>query len=447
VPLASAPTATPDVAVTGPLWPWVWTTGLLVLWCVALYLVSHALEVRLAARDESGGRRMSRSAVRWVRRACAFGATLAGLYLYGRFAPLPATARAWLAESAEPWVVATVAAVSLLVAALLLVRRLVTWFEARVAETEATLDDILLDAVTRPAYLGVILLAGAVWVALLPVSSGPSRLLDAALDAALILLVVLFLDGLLQGWLNVRAEKSAVLRTSGVIIRAAARALLYAIGGLTALSSLGLDITPALATLGIGSAALGFALQGTVTDFLAGLMIAADQPVHVGDYIRIDEQHQGWVLSIGWRTTRLLTRMDMEVVVPNSKLAASLFVNASRPREDCRFQVSFFAGLGDDLERLVAVATEVAEGVQADDPRAHPHDRCFAFVHLFHEGQVELRVWLCARNYDAHFPLRDAYLRRLSRRLRELGLTLPPPAHRVELASQASAKTPQTPVP
>jgi small-conductance mechanosensitive channel len=420
------------------LWPWLWTSALLLAWLAALFLVSHRLEVRLTARDETRRHLLGRTASRWVRRVTLFGGVLGGLYLFARFGPLPASTQAWLATTAEPWVRATVIASAVLLVGLAAVRRTLTWFEARVSETEGHLDDIVLDAISRPAYLLVFLFAGWFGVGLLPLEGRPLAFLGAISDAAGVVLVVLFVDGLVEGWLNARTEQSTVLRTSGVVVRAAARALIYVIGGLTVLSTLGLDITPALATLGIGSAALGFALQSTVTDFLAGLMIAADQPIRVGDYIRLDEQHEGWVLAIGWRTTRLLTRFDMEVMVPNSRLAASVLVNTSRPAEDCRFQVPVFLGLRNDLDALQTLATEVAAAVQEEDPRAVGTYRACTLIHAFGPGHVEMRTWLCAVNYDAHFGLRDAFMRRFARALQARGIALQPPTQRIELSSPES---------
>ncbi len=446
-PLLASAAGTPDAASAPEetLVAWVVSCALLLAWLVGLYLISHRLELRLASRDEARRRLLGRGAVRWVRRVVVFGAALGGAFLFARFGPLPAEVQTWLATTAEPWVRATVAAVAALLVGLFAVRRLIAFFEARVAETEGTLDDIVLDALSRPAYLLVCLLAGGLWVGLLPIDGRPLAVLDAVRDAAVILLVILFLDGLLQGWIHARTPTSKVLQTSGVVIRTAARALLYTVGGLTVLASLGVNITPALATLGIGSAALGFALQGTVTDFLAGLMIAADQPVRVGDYIIIDDRHQGWVLTIGWRTTRLLTRMDTEVIVPNSKLAAAVFVNTSLPEAHGRFQVAVFLGPREDLDLAVALGTEMAEAVTREDPRAHPGDRAFAFIHEVQPGRVEMRTWLCAKDYDAHFGLRDAYLRQLSRTLSARGIALQPPVHAVEL--HAAGPAPFTPPP
>jgi small-conductance mechanosensitive channel len=108
-------------------------------------------------------------------------------------------------------------------------------------------------------------------------------------------------------------------------------------------------------------------------------------------------------------------------------------VNTSRPREDCRFHAVIMVALGDDLELATKVATEVAEEVHQDDPRAVASYRPFGFVECFQPGYVELRTWLCAKSWDAHFGLRDAFLRRLHRRLREVGLSVASPARTLEV--------------
>jgi small-conductance mechanosensitive channel len=71
------------------------------------------------------------------------------------------------------------------------------------------------------------------------------------------------------------------------VLRTAAKVLIYLIGILMVLSTIGVDVTPLLASLGVGSLALGLALQKTLEDFLAGLFLAADQPIRVGDFVEL----------------------------------------------------------------------------------------------------------------------------------------------------------------
>lgn len=418
-------------------WPWVWPSLLLVVWFFALRFALSRWRRWITAHQKILGQRAIRiapSVLRGLERLATFGLVALGGYAWTQLAPIPVKMRTWTVDYAEPWVVATAVFLAILLAGLYGARRLIIWLEAKAAHTAGHFDDIIVEAIGRPLYVTVVLLAVNLWASMLPLPLTFQRYVAAAGETTIVVLVVLFIDGLIQSWMLAREENSKVLKTSGVVLRTAARILAFVIGGLMAMSSLGFNVTPALATLGIGSAALGFALQGTVTDFLAGLMIAADQPIRVGDFILLDtEDHQGWVLAIGWRATRLLTRFDMEVSVPNSRLASAVFVNTSRPREDCRFQVTVPVVLREDLDKVTALVTAVAEDVQREDPRAFAGYRAFTLVQGVVEGTMELRVWLCAVNFDAYFGMKDAYLRRVHRAFREAGLQLAFPSRTLDI--------------
>ena len=86
------------------------------------------------------------------------------------------------------------------------------------------------------------------------------------------------------------------------MLKSTARVLIVIVGTLMLLDSVGVDMTPILASLGVGSLAIGLALQKALEDFLSGLLIAADQPIRVGDFIEVSGDEAGNVLSIGWTT-------------------------------------------------------------------------------------------------------------------------------------------------
>jgi len=418
----------------GQLWPWLWPSLMLVAWATLAVWGIGRWRRWVTSRFEGRTQLASPRVLRIVTRVAVIAVLVAGLYVWALIAPLPPEAKAELRKDAEPWVIATILLVVFLAVGFYAIRRAIVWLETRAAATETTLDDALIEALNRPLYVSLVLLGINLWAAIVPLPQAVQTYVAKGSETTVVVLIVLFVDGLVQGWMIARAEKSKVLKTSGVVLRTSARMVLYIIGFLMALSSLGFDVTPALATLGIGSAAVGFALQGTVTDFLAGIMIAADQPVSVGDYIRLDDTHQGWVLSIGWRATRLLTRYDMHVIVPNSKLAQAVFVNTSRPREEVRFQPIVMISFDEDLDVVVRHASDAADEVQKEDPRAIHAFKAFAWVEQFQHGYVEVRAWLCAKNYDAHFGLRDAYLRRVHKRLREHGIRVVNPVRTLETA-------------
>ena len=91
----------------------------------------------------------------------------------------------------------------------------------------------------------------------------------------------------------------------------------------------GLDVTAWLASAGIIGIAVGFGAKDTVANFFAGVFILADAPYKIGDFIVLDSGERGQVTHIGIRSTRLLTRDDIEVTVPNAVMGNTKIVNAT----------------------------------------------------------------------------------------------------------------------
>lgn len=96
------------------------------------------------------------------------------------------------------------------------------------------------------------------------------------------------------------------------------RITLIIIGLITALGTIGIDVSALVAGLGLTGFALGFALKDTISNILSGILILFYRPFKVGDEIKISS-HQGKVLSIDLRYTKLASE-DINVLIPNAKL-------------------------------------------------------------------------------------------------------------------------------
>jgi MscS family membrane protein len=93
-----------------------------------------------------------------------------------------------------------------------------------------------------------------------------------------------------------------------------------------------IDPTAWLASAGVIGIAVGFAARDTLANLFAGFSIIADAPCKLGDYVVLDTGERGEVTAIGMRSTRILTRDDVEIVVPNSEMANSKIINESGGR-------------------------------------------------------------------------------------------------------------------
>ena len=126
--------------------------------------------------------------------------------------------------------------------------------------------------------------------------------------------------------ISVYGRKRLGVGTSYLIQRLTKIGILF-VSLIFVLNSIGIEISPLLASLGIAGIAVAFALQDTLTNFFSGLYLTADQPIRPGDYIKVNDNISGTVLDIGWRSTKLRTFDNNIIIVPNKKLGESVIVN------------------------------------------------------------------------------------------------------------------------
>ena len=124
-----------------------------------------------------------------------------------------------------------------------------------------------------------------------------------------------------------------------------------------------IPLTSWLASAGVIGIAVGFAAKDTLSNLFAGIFIVADAPYKVGDFVVLDNTTRGQVLEIGMRSTRLLTRDDVEITVPNAVIANSQIVNQTGgPREKMRVRVKVEAAYGSDVDQVEKRAARERRG-------------------------------------------------------------------------------------
>ena len=156
------------------------------------------------------------------------------------------------------------------------------------------------------------------------------------------------------------------------LIQKAARFLLLAAAIIVWLDSFGVNVTALIAALGIAGLAVTLAAQDTLEDAIAGLVILIDQPFRIGDRIEIEEiDTWGDVVEIGTRTTKIRTRDNRMVIVPNSTIGNSQVVNYTFPDPQYRVQIDIGIGYGtniDVVQKLIIDTVREIDGVLPDKP-------------------------------------------------------------------------------
>jgi MscS family membrane protein len=138
------------------------------------------------------------------------------------------------------------------------------------------------------------------------------------------------------------------------------------------LSHFGVSVIGFAAVLGILGLGLSLAAQDTIADAIAGFTILIDRPFRVGDRIEIEGiDTWGDVTDIGLRTTRIRTRDNRLVIVPNSTIGKNEVVNYTFPDPRYRIQTHVGIAYGTDIEavrRLIVDTVRQVEGVLPDKP-------------------------------------------------------------------------------
>jgi MscS family membrane protein len=198
-----------------------------------------------------------------------------------------------------------------------------------------------------------------------------------------------------------------------------------------------INVTAWIASAGILGLAISFAAKDTLANLFSGVFILTDAPFKLGDFIVLDSGERGEVTHIGIRSTRLLTRDDVEITVPNSIMGNAKITNETGgPYERYRIRVKVGVAYGSDIDKVKSVLMDVAgsqpEVCKAPAPRVR--FRAFGDSSLDHEllcwvdkpvlrGRVThlLNTAVYKRfikeGIDIPFPQRDVYIK-----------TAPPPS-------------------
>ncbi len=121
-----------------------------------------------------------------------------------------------------------------------------------------------------------------------------------------------------------------------------------------------INITPIIASAGIAGAAVAFAAKDTIANFFGGISLFIDKPFKIGDYIVLDAGERGEVVNIGARSTRIKTRDDILIAVPNSIIANTKIINESAPIPNFRVRVPVTVAYGSDIDHVQEVLLNIA---------------------------------------------------------------------------------------
>ena len=230
------------------------------------------------------------------------------------------------------------------------------------------------------------------------------------------------------------------------LLRRGAVALIYGIGGLLILDLLGISISPLIAGLGLGGLAVALAIQPTLANLFAGTYVMTEGVVSPGDYVQLEGSIAGYVVEVGWRSTRVRTWGNNLVVVPNSKFAETIITNYQRPIPAVNVYLPCGVSYDTDLYRVEEICREVmGEVLEAEPSAVKEYGGWFGFDN-FGDSNVNFWLFVQARDRLAGFELQTALIQRLHQRFRTEGIVINYPMRTLEFPKDwAVNRPPQLP--
>ncbi|MGV4985953.1 mechanosensitive ion channel family protein [Streptomyces sp. NRAIS4] len=321
-------------------------------------------------------------------------------------------------------------------------RTLLRWLAKHAKRTKWSGDDVIVDALRSVVPWAAIAGGAAAAAAVLPLTRTVQHHTNQILEVWLILVVTLSAARVISGLVSSVTQSRSGVAGSATIFVNITRVLVLAIGFLVVLQTLGISIAPLLTALGVGGLAVALALQDTLANLFAGIHILASKTVQPGDYIRLGSGEEGYVVDINWRQTTVRQLSNNLVVIPNGQLAKANMTNFTHPEQRLTVLVQAGVGYDSDLEHVERVTAEVVAEVMREVEGAVPdHEPAIRF-HTFGDSRIGFTVILGVGEFSDQYRIKHEFIKRLHRRYRAEGITVPPPTRTVTL-QQGTVVIPQ----
>lgn len=251
-------------------------------------------------------------------------------------------------------------------------------------------------------------------------------LLINAAKAVVVLIVGWILAGFLAGLVRKRiVSQPQIDDTIGGFAASIVRWLVLLVTLIAVLQLFGIEATSLVAVLGAGTLAIGLALQGTLSDVAAGVMLIIFRPYKIGQFVDIGGT-SGTVKDLNIFVTELVTPDNVQIILPNGQAWGTVVTNYSA-HDTRRLDLTFGIDYGDDADKAIQIILDVANA----DERVHKDPEAWVRVTNLGDSSVDLgvRLWCAAGDY---WELKFHMLKAVKEAFDAGGVSIPYP-HSVEI--------------
>lgn len=311
--------------------------------------------------------------------------------------------------------------------------------------TRTKLDTAILQAVRKPAAWTVLALGFSIGVA--HAASGVGAAATHAVWRALggtayvflvlcITAVVYAIVGAAVDWYGKEVASRTESKADDQIVgffQKTAKFVFFFIALTIIFGHFGIQVTGMLATAGVVSLAVAFAAQETVANMISGIVLLVDRPFGEGDRVELVNGRMGDVLSVGLRSTRILSFDHTVITIPNAEIAKTQIVNFNAPNPTYKIRSTIGVAYGTDVRNvkriLMDVLLEHKEILREPAPGV--------FFTEFGESSLNLLYVAWVADYREQFRIRDELNMVIKDRFEAQGIEIPFPQRVVHLPTVA----------
>lgn len=300
------------------------------------------------------------------------------------------------------------------------------------AKTKWPGDDIIVESLR--GIITVLFLIAGMYVA---VSTGSLSQNLAGVFGNVLVIVVIFVAALAltraaAGFIRLYTSRIEGMSSASLLINLMS-IMIFILGGLIALESLGISVTPFLAAFGVGGLAIGLALQETLQNLFAGLFIIIARQFKPGDFVRLDSGYEGYIHDITWRNTTIRTLFNNEIIVPNSKLSYSVVTNFHTPEQQLSIVVPMRVGYESKLREVERITLEVAKETVEEISGGVAEQEPVIRYSNFGESGIEFSVIVWTRQFEDQYLITHELVMRLHERYEREGIEIPLPTTNIRM--------------
>lgn len=269
-----------------------------------------------------------------------------------------------------------------------------------------------------------------------PIKPDVANVFQKIITIVVLYSVTLVLARLTAGFVNLFTHRTEGVSAS--LISNIAKAAVLVLGGLILLQTLGVQITPIVTTLGISGLAVGLALKDTLENLFSGFYLIISKQVRTGDYVKLEDKHEGYVIDISWRNTTIRELSNNVIIVPNLKLASAIFTNYHLPVKEITLTINVGVDYDSDLELVEKVTVEIAKEVMREIAPNLIANEPYIRFHKFGDFSIDFTLYMRVNEFFDQRIGRHLFIKKLHKRYQQEGIKIPFPSRELYMQENSA---------